>query len=103
MKSLHDYKPKPYAGRAVLFQPVESYSTYFGAASHWSDLIGSGLRIMKMEGDHDTMFGGTNVELLGREICAFMDGEMLRDQTVESACPMSFALETVRPTQQILD
>jgi amino acid adenylation domain-containing protein len=103
VKALHDYQPKPYAGRAVLFQPAQSYSTYLGVANQWSDLIGSGFRIVKMEGGHGSVFKGTNLELLGREICAFMHGDMSRDQPFESACPMPFALETVSAARQVLD
>ncbi|MGD0737146.1 MAG: amino acid adenylation domain-containing protein [Terracidiphilus sp.] len=103
MKALYDYKPKPYAGRAILFQPAKSVSIYLDAASQWRDLISSGFRIVKMEGDHNTMFKGANVEFLGREIYDYLQGEASTDQRVESACSMPSGLESATAAQQVLD
>jgi len=103
MKALLDYKPKPYAGPVVLFQPARSVSIYLGAARRWSDLIASGFRIVKMGGYHDTMFKGANIEFLGREVYAYMRAENSRDQLVESAFPMPFALDNVSGARQVLD
>jgi thioesterase domain-containing protein len=65
----HEYRPRPYPGRVMLFRcALQSTRPYFDPKLGWGDLVGDGLEICEMPGDHKDMFLEANVDLLATEL-----------------------------------
>ena len=65
----HEYRPRPYPGRAMLFRcALQSTKPHFDPKLGWGDLLGDGLEICEMPGDHRDMFLEANVDLLAQQL-----------------------------------
>jgi acyl transferase domain-containing protein/thioesterase domain-containing protein len=65
----HEYRPRPYPGRAMLFRcALQSTNPHFDPKLGWGDLLGDGLEICEMPGDHRDMFLEANVDLLAQQL-----------------------------------
>jgi len=73
VRALEQYVPEPYSGRVILFRTIDSDYYNPDATLGWSELIPTGMDIVDVQGDHDTMFLEPQVETLGREITAYLD------------------------------
>jgi aspartate racemase len=73
VRALEQYLPEPYSGRVILFRTNDSDYYNPDATLGWSELVPTGLDIVDVQGDHDTMFLEPQVETLGREITAYLD------------------------------
>jgi amino acid adenylation domain-containing protein len=73
VKALEQYGPESYSGRVVLFRTIDSDYYNPDATLGWSELVPTGIDIVDVQGDHDTMFLEPQVETLGRKITAYLD------------------------------
>lgn len=73
VSALEQYTPELYSGRVILFRTIDSDSFNPEAALGWNELVPTGIDVVKVQGDHDTMFLEPQVEMLGREITAYLD------------------------------
>jgi amino acid adenylation domain-containing protein len=73
VRALEQYTPEPYSGRVVLFRTIDSDTYNPEAVLGWNELIPTGIDIVEVQGDHDTMFLEPQVESLGREISSYLD------------------------------
>jgi hypothetical protein len=73
VKALEQYVPESYSGRVVLFRTIDSDYYNPDATLGWSELVPTGIDIVDVQGDHDTMFLEPQVETLGRKITAYLD------------------------------
>ncbi|MGC2270045.1 MAG: SDR family NAD(P)-dependent oxidoreductase [Candidatus Acidiferrales bacterium] len=63
------YRPRPYPGHVLLFRSaIQSVGPYHDAKQGWGHLLGDGLEICEMPGDHEDMFREPYVELLAMEL-----------------------------------
>jgi aspartate racemase len=63
------YRPRPYPGRVVLFRCSERpHGPYWDPASGWRELVGHGLEVHEIPGNHRTVFLEPNVEILARTL-----------------------------------
>jgi acyl transferase domain-containing protein/thioesterase domain-containing protein len=64
-----EYRPRPYAGHVMLFRSaVQSVGPYHDAKQGWGLLVGDGLEVCEMPGDHEDMFREPYVQLLAKEL-----------------------------------
>ena len=64
-----EYRPRPYVGRVMLFRSaVQSMGPYRDPKLGWGHLLGDGLEICEMPGDHEDMFREPYVDLLAKEL-----------------------------------
>ena len=73
IKALEQYSPESYSGPVVLFRTSDSDYYNRDAALGWSQLIPTGIEIVDIGGDHDTMFVLPQVKVLGSEITRHLD------------------------------
>lgn len=73
VRALEQYTPEPYAGRVVLFRTTDSDYYNSDVALGWRQLIPTGIDIVDVQGDHDTMFLDPQVQTLGAEITDYLD------------------------------
>ena len=70
------YKPKIYSGRVMLFKAEESERFFFRSAppeTAWKSLLGGGLEIHEIPGEHFSIFKEPNVQILAAKLIACMD------------------------------
>jgi len=70
------YKPKTYTGRVILFKACESERFFFRSAppeTAWKSLLGGGLEIHEIPGEHFSIFKKPNVQVLAAKLIACMD------------------------------
>lgn len=72
VSALEQYTPEPYSGPAVLFRTAGSDYYNRDATLGWSQLIPTGIDIVDIGGDHDTMFVEPQVQVLGNEITRYL-------------------------------
>ena len=64
-----EYRPRPYPGHVMLFRSaIQSVGPYHDAKQGWGHLVGDGLEICEMPGDHEDMFREPYVQLLAKEL-----------------------------------
>jgi amino acid adenylation domain-containing protein len=73
VRALEQYVPEPYSGRVILFRTIDSDYYNPDVTLGWRELVPTGIDIVGVQGDHDTMFLEPQVETLGREITAYLD------------------------------
>ncbi len=61
---LQAYRPKAYAGNVIMVAVRDSDGTSQGSALYWRDLVGPGLDIYRVSGDHTTMLKPPHVQEL---------------------------------------
>jgi thioesterase domain-containing protein len=70
--AFRSYRPHSYAGRVVLFRSTDR-PPYEDAAAAWRELLGDGLEIHDVPGDHQTMFGEPHVGILAKDLQICLD------------------------------
>jgi amino acid adenylation domain-containing protein len=73
VRALEQYTPEPYSGRVMLFRTADSDYYNPDASLGWSELIPTGIDIVEVQGDHDTMFLEPQVEKLGGQITTYLE------------------------------
>jgi amino acid adenylation domain-containing protein len=73
IRALEDYVPKPYGGRAVLFQTKDSDSYNPDNACTWNTIIRRGLNVVDVVGDHESMFEEPQAKALANAIANYLD------------------------------
>jgi len=66
------YRPRPWPGRAVLFQAEEVAYIYRDAGPNygWEGHVRAGIEVVPVPGDHATVVLGQNAEVLARSLGA---------------------------------